>query len=184
MADLKVLGICGSLRKASFNMAALRACNELLPAGMTLQITSIADIPMFNQDVFDAGMPEPVKRLRGEIAAADGLLLASPEYNFSVSGALKNAIDWGSRAPNQVFQDKPFAMFSCTTGPVGGARGQYDLRKILAQLWAYPLPKPEVFIGNSASKFADGKLTDETTRKFLTEMLAGFRDWILRMQKK
>jgi len=93
MADLKVLGICGSLRKASLNMAALRACNELLPAGMTLQITSIADLPMFNQDVFDAGMPEPVKRLRGEITAADGVLLASPEYNFAVSGVLEKAID-------------------------------------------------------------------------------------------
>ena len=184
MADLKVLGICGSLRKASLNMAALRACNDLLPPGMTLQITSIADLPMFNQDVFDAGMPEPAKRLRAEITAADGLLLASPEYNFSVSGPLKNAIDWGSRPPNQVFQDKPVAMFSATQGPLGGPRNQYDLRKILVQLWAHPLPRPEVFIGNAASKFADGKLTDETTRKFLTELLAGFRDWIARMQKK
>ena len=183
MADLKVLGICGSLRKASLNMAALRACNDLLPPGMTLQITSIADLPMFNQDVFDAGMPEPVKRLRGEITAADGVLLASPEYNFSVSGPLKNAIDWGSRPPNQVFQDKPVAMFPATQGPLGGPRNQYDLRKILVQLWAHPLPRPEVFIGNAASKFADGKLTDETTRKFLTELLAGFKDWILRMQK-
>src|SRR3954452_14906518 len=107
MADLKVLGICGSLRKASLNMAALRACNELLPPGLTLHITSIADLPMINQDVLDAGIPEPVKRLRDEITAADGLLLASPEYNFSVSAPLKNAIDWGSRPPNQVFQDKP-----------------------------------------------------------------------------
>ena len=184
MADLKVLGICGSLRKASLNMAALRACNELLPAGMTLQITSIADLPMFNQDVFDAGMPEPVKRLRGEITAADGVLFASPEYNFSVSGPLKNAIDWGSRPPNQVFQDKPVAMFSATPGPLGGARVQYDLRRILSQLWAYPLPRPEVFIGNAPAKFADGKLADETTRKFLTELLSGFKDWIVRMQKK
>jgi chromate reductase len=184
MADLKVLGICGSLRKASLNMAALRACNELLPSGLTLQITSIADLPMINQDVLDAGMPGPVKRLRDEITAADGLLLASPEYNFSVSAPLKNAIDWGSRPPNQVFQDKPVAMFSATPGPLGGARVQYDLRRILSQLWAYPLPRPEVFIGNAPSKFADGKLTDETTRKFLTELLAGFRDWILRMQKK
>jgi chromate reductase len=184
VADLKILGICGSLRKASLNMAALRACNELLPQGMALQITSIADIPMYNQDVFDAGMPEPVKRLRGEIAAADGILLASPEYNFSVSGPLKNAIDWASRTPNQAFQDKPVAMFSATQGPVGGARNQYDLRRILTQLWAYPLPRPEVFIGNAAGKFADGKLTDETTRKFLGELLAGFKDWIFRMQKK
>src|SRR5450631_3178156 len=116
MADLKVLGISGSLRKASFNTAALRACADLMPPGMTLKITSIADIPMFNQDVFDAGLPEPVKRIRAEIAAADGLLLASPEYNFSVSGALKNVIDWGSRAPNQVFLEKPVAIFSATGG--------------------------------------------------------------------
>jgi len=129
-------------------------------------------------------MPEPVKRLRAEIAAADGLLLASPEYNFSVSAPLKNAIDWGSRPPNQVFQDKPVAMFSATPGPLGGARVQYDLRRILSQLWAYPLPRPEVFIGHAPAKFADGKLTDETTRKFLTELLAGFKDWIVRMQKK
>ena len=184
MADLKLLGICGSLRKASLNMAALRACNELMPQGMALQITSIADIPMYNQDVFDAGMPEPVKRLRGEIAAADGLLLASPEYNFSLSAPLKNAIDWGSRAPNQVFQDKPVAIFSCTPGPLGGARVQYDLRRILSQIWAFPLPRPEVFIGNAPSKFGEGRLTDETTRKFLSELLVGFKDWIVRMQKK
>jgi chromate reductase len=184
MADLKILGICGSLRKASLNMAALHACNELLPPGVTLQIASIADIPMYNQDVFDAGMPEPVSRLRSEIAAADGLLFASPEYNFSLSAPLKNAIDWASRPPNQAFQDKPCAMFSCTPGPLGGARVQYDLRRMLAQLWAYPLPRPEVFIGNAPSKFAEGKLTDETTRKFLAELLAGFRDWIVRLQKK
>jgi chromate reductase, NAD(P)H dehydrogenase (quinone) len=183
MADLKVLGICGSLRKGSFNMIALRTCNELMPQGMTMQIASIADIPMFNQDVFDAGMPEPVKRLRGEIAAADGILFASPEYNFSLSGALKNAIDWASRPPNQSFQEKPVAMFSCTQGPLGGPRNQYDLRRILVQLWAHPLPRPEVFVGNAASKFADGKLTDETTRKFLSDLLAGFKDWIVRMQK-
>ncbi len=182
---MKILGICGSLRKASFNMAALRACSELMPQGMTLEITSIADLPMFNQDVFDAGMPEPVKRLRGEIAAADALLIACPEYNFSVSGALKNAIDWGSRAPNQVFLDKPIAIFSATTGPVGGARVQYDLRRILAQLWGHVLPRPEVFIGNAASKFdVQGRLTDETTRKFLIDLLTGFKDWIIRMQPR
>lgn len=185
MADFKVLGICGSLRKGSLNMAALRACNDLLPQGMTLQITSIADLPMYNQDVFDASMPEPVKRLRSEIAAADGLLFACPEYNFSLSAALKNAIDWASRPPNQAFQEKPVAMFSCTPGPLGGARVQYDLRRILVQLWAHPLPRPEVFIGMAPSKFdPQGKLTDETSRKFLTDLLAGFRDWIARMQPK
>jgi len=185
MADLKVLGISGSLRKGSFNTSALRTCAELMPAGMTLSYARIDDIPLFNQDVFDAGLPDSVKRFRAEVAAADGLLIASPEYNFSVTAALKNAIDWGSRAPNQVFQDKPVAIFSATTGPVGGVRNQYDLRRMLIQLWGHVLPRPEVFIGNAASKFdAQGKLTDETTRKFLSDLLVGFKDWIVRMQKK
>jgi chromate reductase len=185
VADLKVLGICGSLRKASFNMAALRACSELMPQGMKLNITSIADIPMYNQDVFDAGLPDAVKRLRSEIAAADGLLIASPEYNFSLSAPLKNAIDWASRPPNQAFQDKPVAIFSASGGPLGGARVQYDLRRILGQLWAHVLPRPEVFIGSAGSKFdAQGRLTDETTRKFLSDLLVGFKDWIARMQPK
>ena len=183
MAELKVLGITGSLRKASYNTAALRTCLELLPQGMSLRITSIADIPMFNQDVYEAGLPEPAKRFRAEVAEADGLLIASPEHNFSVSAALKNAIDWGSRAPNQVFLEKPVAIFSATGGPLGGARVQYDLRRILGQLVAHVQPKPEVFIGGAASKFdAQGKLTDEAARKFLTELLAGFKVWIERMR--
>jgi len=185
MADVKILGICGSLRKASLNMAALRACNELLPSGMTMRITSIADLPMFNQDVFDAGLPEPARRLRAEIAEADGVLLACPEYNFSLSGALKNAIDWASRPPNQAWQDKPVAIFSATQGPLGGARVQYDVRRILVQLWAHVLPRPEVFIGMAPSKFdAQGKLTDENTRKFLADLLTGFKPWIERMKVK
>ena len=184
MADLKVLGISGSLRKASFNTAALRACTELTPPGMSLQIASYADLPMFNQDVLDAGMPEPVKRIRDEITRADGLLIVSPEYNFSVPAPLKNLSDWGSRAPNQVFQDKPIAIFSVAPGPVGGTRMQYDLRKMLVQLWGHVLPRPEVYITHAAAKFQDGKLTDETSRKFVAELLAGFRVWIERMSHK
>jgi chromate reductase len=185
MADLKVLGISGSLRKNSFNSAALRTCAELMPAGMKLSYARIDDIPLFNQDVFDAGLPESAKRFRAEVAAADGLLIASPEYNFSVPAALKNAIDWGSRAPSQVFQDKPIAIFSASGGPLGGARVQYDLRRILGQLWGHVLPRPEVFIGNAAGKFdAQGRLTDETTRKFLGELLTGLQAWIVRMQRK
>ena len=185
MADLKVLGICGSLRKASLNMAALRACGELLPPGMKLEIaTGLGDLPLFNQDLLDAGMPEPVKRLREQIAAADGLLIVSPEYNFSVPAPLKNLIDWGSRAPNQVFQDKPIAIASVAPGPVGGARMQYDLRKMLVQLWGLVLPRPEVFIVNAAAKFSDGRLTDEASRKFLGELLAGFAAWIPRVKVK
>jgi chromate reductase, NAD(P)H dehydrogenase (quinone) len=185
MADLKVLGITGSLRKASFNTAALRACAELMPQGMSLQITSIADIPMYNQDVFDAGLPEPAKRFRAELAAADGVLIASPEYNFSVTPALKNAIDWASRPPNQVWQDKPVAIFSASIGPMGGARVQYDLRRILGQIWGHVLPRPEVFIGSAQGKFdAQGQLIDETTRKLLRDLLAGFKPWIERMKPR
>ena len=185
MADLKILGISGSLRKASLNTAALRTCAELMPAGMTMTYARIDDIPLFNQDVFDAGLPESAKRFRAEVAAADGVLIASPEYNFSLTAALKNAIDWGSRPPNQVWQDKPIAIFSVSQGPMGGARVQYDLRRILGQIWGHVLPRPEVFIGSAPSKFdAQGKLTDETTRKFLTDLLVGFKTWIIRMQVK
>ncbi len=180
---MKILGISGSLRKASYNTAILRACAELMPQGMTLQIARIDDLPLYNQDVFDAGMPEPARRFRGEVAAADAVLIASPEYNFSLSAPLKNAIDWGSRPPSQVFHDKPMAIFSASPGPLGGARVQYDLRRILGQLWAHVLPRPEVFIGMAAGKFdAQGRLTDETTRKFLADLLVGLQGWIARVR--
>jgi len=181
---MKILGISGSLRKASHNSAILRACAELMPQGMTLSIARIDDLPLFNQDIFDAGLPEPAKRIRAEITAADGVLIASPEYNFSLTAALKNAIDWASRPPSQCWQDKPVAIFSASQGPLGGARVQYDLRRILGQLWAHVLPRPEVFIGSGPTKFTDGKLTDEATRKFLTDLLAGFKPWIERMRVK
>jgi chromate reductase len=180
---MQILGISGSLRKASYNTAALRACSELMPAGMSLRITSIADLPLFNQDVFDAGIPEPAKRLRAEIAEADGVLIACPEYNFSLSAALKNAIDWASRPPSQSWQDKPVAIFSATQGPLGGARVQYDARRILGQLWAHVLPRPEVFIGSAPGKFdAQGRITDEATKKFLADLLTGFKPWVERMK--
>jgi chromate reductase len=182
--ELKILGVCGSLRKASLSMAALRACNGLMPAGMSMSIAQIGDIPMYNQDVFDAGIPQPAKRFYDEVAAADGVLIASPEYNFSLPPVLKNAIDWVSKMPKQPFDNKPIALFSASQGPLGGARVQYDLRRILVQLWGLVLPRPEVFIGVAQTKFdKDGKLTDEATKKFLTDLLAGFKPWIERMKK-
>ena len=185
MADLKVLGVSGSLRKASLNTAALKACAGLMPAGMSMTVAQIGDLPMYNQDLFDAGIPQPAKRFYDEVAAADGVLIASPEYNFSVTPALKNAIDWVSKMPNQPFSYKPIAIISASQGPMGGARVQYDLRRIVGQLWGLILPKPEVFIGVAQTKFdKEGRLTDETTRKFLTDLLAGFKDWIVRMQRK
>lgn len=182
--DIRILGICGSLREKSYNLYALRTARELMPAGMSLEITSIADIPLFNQDVCDQGFPPSVAKFRSEIAAADGLLFASPEYNYSVTGVLKNAIDWASRPPDQPFQNKPVTMISATVGLKGGVSGQYDLRKILAQLGSFAMVRPEVFIGMEASKFdAGGKLTDETTRKFMTDQMLAFRDWIARVKK-
>jgi chromate reductase len=182
---MKILGISGSLRKASYNTAILRACAGLMPQGMTLEIAEIGDLPLFNQDVFDAGLPAPVQRVRAAISAADGVLIASPEYNFSLTPALKNAIDWSSRPPNQSWQDKPVAIFSASGGPLGGARVQYDIRRILGQLWAHVLPRPEVFIGGVQGKVdAQGQITDEATRKFLTDLLAGFGTWVKRMEKK
>jgi len=182
--DIRILGICGSLREKSYNLYALKAVREIMPEGMSLEITSIADIPLFNQDVCDKGFPAPVAKFRSEIGAADGLLFASPEYNYSVTGVLKNAIDWASRPPEQPFQNKPVAMISATVGLKGGVSGQYDLRKILAQLGSFAMVRPEVFIGMEASKFdAGGKLTDETTRKFMTDQMLAFRDWIARVKK-
>ncbi|MBV8029935.1 MAG: NAD(P)H-dependent oxidoreductase [Betaproteobacteria bacterium] len=182
---LNILGISGSLRKASYNTAALRACASLLPSGMKLSFADIGDLPMYNQDVFDSGIPAPVRRFEAELRAADAVLIASPEYNFSIPPVLKNAIDWVSKLPNQPWQDKPAAIFSASQGPMGGARVQYDLRKVLGQLWCHILPKPEVFIGAAQTKIdARGQITDETTRKFLTDLLAGFKPWILRMKAK
>jgi len=182
-AGYKVLGICGSLRQKSFNMAALKTAGELMPPGLKLEITSIADLPMYNADIQEKGFPAAATRLRDEILAADALLFASPENNWSVSACLKNVIDWMSRFKQQPFQNKPAAVFSATGGPVGGARVQYDLRRMLSGLGVVWLARPEVFIGNAASKFSEGKLTDETTRKFLTEQMVAFEDWIKRMKR-
>jgi chromate reductase len=183
-AAFQVLGICGSLRQKSYNMAALRAAGELMPSGLKLRITSIAELPIYNFDVQEKGFPTPVTRLRDEILGADAVLFASPEYNWTIGSPLKNAIDWMSRFQPVPFQNKPAAVISASGGALGGARGQYDLRRSLAGLGVYWLAKPEVFIGMAPSKFGpDGKLTDEMTRKFLTDQMVAFEDWIRRMKR-
>ena len=182
MTTLNILGISGSLRAKSYNHQALQAAAQVMPEGMQLQIADYADIPLFNQDVLSAGVPASVESLRARIAAADAVLSASPEYNFSVAGVLKNAIDWLSRTTPQPFKDKPVAMLSATMGPLGGARSQYDLRKILGGLEAIVLPKPEVFIGMAQNRFdANGVLTDEATRKMLTDQMSALKAWIARV---
>ena len=181
---LSILGLCGSLRAKSLNLAALKAAGEVMPAGMTLTIANFDDMPIYNQDVQDQGWPAPASRVRDQIAAADAVLMATPEYNWTVGAPLKNVIDWMSRFKDQPFQNKPVAMISATGGPVGGVRGQLDLRRIMATLGGQVLVRPEVFIGNAASKFSpDGKLTDETTRKFMTEQMVALQDLIARVKR-
>lgn len=180
---VKILGIAGSLRKGSFNAAALRAARELAPAGMTIEIFDIAGIPLYNEDVKAQGFPPLVADLRAKIKAADGLLLATPEYNYSVSGVLKNTIDWASRPPEQPFDGKPVALMGASGGALGTARAQYHLRQMFIFLNAHILNRPEVFIGGAASKFdAEGKLTDQPTRDFIASMLVAFDTWIKKLK--
>src|SRR3954470_22198265 len=139
---------------------------------------------MYNFDVQQKGFPAPVEQLKQDIAKADAILFASPEYNYSVSGALKNAIDWESRYQDQPFKWKPCSFLSCTGGPLGGGRSFADLRKIMLGLNAMMMPPPDAFVGNSQTKFdADLKLTDEATKKFLTDHMKSFQDWIGRIKK-
>jgi chromate reductase len=185
MADtrvVRVLGICGSLRKSSYNRAALRAASELLPDGMSLILAEIADIPLYNEDVRQAGFPPPVQRLREAIAAADALLFATPEYNYSVSGVLKNAIDWASRPPDQPFNGKPVAVMGASAGLWGTSRAQYHLRQSCVFLNMLPINKPEVLIAQAQNKFdAEGRLTDQTTRDLIAQLLVALRDWARRL---
>ncbi len=177
--NLSIVGICGSLRGASFNRMALKVAGEVMPPGMSLTMFDLKGVPLFDGDVLAAGMPPAAASLREAIRKADGVLFGSPEYNFSVSGVLKNAIDWASRGTDQPFNGKPFAIISATQGPLGGARSQYDLRKFLLFLNAHGLNKPEIFIGGAQNKFdAAGKLNDEPTRKIMGEQMVAFRDHI------
>jgi chromate reductase len=183
MATMRILAICGSLRKASYNRLALNALAELAPADVEIDVCGLDDIPIFSQDVFDeSGFPPAVAALRSAIAAADGVIIGTPEYYHSFPGVLKNAIDFaGSKPP--VFGGKPVAIMSSAPSVHGGSRAQYDLRKVLQALDALVLTRPEIFIGRADQKFdSAGRLSDETTRTALAEFLAAFRTWIVRLQ--
>jgi chromate reductase len=182
---ISVLGICGSLRKGSYNMAALRTAIEQKPAGMTVEVADISQIPLYNEDVRAQGFPPPVQKLRDQIAAADALLFACPEYNYSMSGVLKNAIDWASRPPDQPFAGKPCAILGAAAGMAGSARAQGDLRRSMVFLDMHPLNKPEVLIGQAQTKFDDqGRLTDEAARGFIRDMMAALDRWARQIGKK
>ena len=175
---VSVLGICGSLRKGSYNMATLRTAIALKPAGMNVTVADISQIPLYDEDVRAQGFPPPVETLRRQIAAADALLFACPEYNYSMTGVLKNAIDWASRPPDQPFAGKPCAIIGAAAGMAGSARAQYDLRRSCVFLDMHPLNKPEVLIGQAQTKFdADGNLTDEAAKGFIRDLMANLVGW-------
>ena len=187
-ANLGVLTICGSLRKGSYNAMVQRALPGLAPAGMTLKpAPSFADFPIYNADIQNTtGFPAAVNALADAIRAADGVIIITPEYNFSIPGGLKNAIDWVSRLQHQPFAGKPIALQSASPGPVGGARVQYDVRRAMVFLDAFTLNKPEIFVGNCVSKFDEktGELKDETTRNLIKQQLAAFAPFISRVAGK
>jgi chromate reductase len=168
----RVLGLCGSLRTRSHNLSALRAAAELMPDGHTLEIATLHGIPVYDADEQVRGFSPAVVALARALGECDAVLIASPEYNFGIPGGLKNAIDWLSRLPEQPFKGKPVAIIGAATGPLGTARMQYELRKVLQCLEADVLAKPEVFIGMAATKFDNaGRLVDDTTRGFIAQAL-------------
>lgn len=172
MNEINILGIVGSLRKDSYNHFALKAAQELLPDGVALNLIELHGIPLFNQDI-EMKMPAAVVELKHRILAADAILFATPEYNYSVSGVLKNAIDWASRPFGEsAWTGKPAALMGASPGSLGTARAQYHLRQILV---AFDMPlvnRPEVMIGNAGKCFApDGRLTDAPTREHIEKLL-------------
>ena len=185
MADQKVLVICGSLRKASFNAALARALPALAPEGMKLiTAPTIGTIPLYNADVQEAGFPAPVEELAAAIRAADGVLFVTPEYNWSMPGVLKNAIDWLSRMKEQPFKEKPVAIQSASQGPLGGARMQYHWRMSMTFVGAFIFGTPEVFVGLAQNKFAKDtlELTDQPTKDAIKAQLAAFSKFIERVK--
>ncbi|HXF13882.1 MAG TPA: NAD(P)H-dependent oxidoreductase [Terriglobales bacterium] len=173
MSDkFKIIGICGSLRKASYNLAALKAAQELSPAEAEIEIFDLAGIPVYNQD--DEGKPPArVAELKSKVQAANAVLIATPEYNYSIPGPLKNAIDWASRPYGQsCWNGKPVALMGASPGTLGTARAQYHLRQCFVFLNMYALNAPEVMISAAQQRFdASGKLTDETSRKLIRQLV-------------
>ncbi len=181
--SISVLGICGSLRKGSFNRAALNIAIELAPPGMEVTVADIASIPLYDEDVRAQGFPPSVETLRQQIRAADALLFACPEYNYSMSGVLKNAIDWASRPPDQPFAGKPVAMLGAAASMAGSARAQLHLRGSCVFLDMHPLNKPEVLIFQAQNKFdADGKLTDDTACGLIRDLMTTLYQWTLQIR--
>lgn len=178
-----ILGFAGSLRKQSYNKAILAAALEMVPDDATLEVFDLEGIPPFNQDLEDQP-PDKVKEFKAKIRAADAILIATPEYNYSIPGVLKNAIDWASRPyGDNAFDGKPVAMMGASVGMLGTARAQYDLRRSFVFLNLLPLNQPEVMVPLVQDKVeSSGRVTDEKTRKKIKELLQSLVAWTRRMK--
>ncbi len=185
---LNVLTICGSLRRASYNAMLAGSLQGLAPAGMKVTGSPpIGTMPLYNYDIqVESGFPAPVGALVDAIREADGVAIVTPEYNYSVPGVLKNAIDWVSRVPNQPFAGKPVAIQSASPSLLGGARAQYHLRQMLVFLDAFVLNRPEitVMLVNKKADEQQGIITDESTRDLIRQQLAGFAGLINRVGRR
>jgi chromate reductase, NAD(P)H dehydrogenase (quinone) len=182
-SSINVLAFAGSLRKASWNRGLLRAAQQAVPSDVTIEIVDIADIPLYSEDVRQQGFPLAVQDFRDRIRAVDALLIATPEYNYSVPGVLKNAIDWASRPPDQPFQDKPIALMGASAGMFGTTRAQHHLRQSFVFLDGRLLARPEVLIPAAAQKFDEqGNLTDEPSRKLVADLLVALAAWTRRLK--
>ena len=175
---IRILGIAGSLRRQSYNRAALRAAAQLAPEGAAVEIFELDGIPGFNQDD-EQNPPAKVVELKRRIREADAILFVTPEYNYSVPGVLKNAIDWASRPyGDSAWNGKPAAIMGASIGTIGTARAQYHLRQMMVFLNMFPLNQPEVMIGNAGDRFDEsGNLADETTKDYIRKLLQSLIDW-------
>lgn len=182
--SVKILGIAGSLRKGSYNRAALRAAQKLVPNNARLEIFELDGIPPFNQDL-EMQPPQAVSELKNKVRSADAILFVTPEYNYSVSGVLKNAIDWGSRPyGDSAWEGKPAAIMGASIGMMGTVRAQYHLRQMFVFLNMYALNRPEVMIPRAADKFdAQGNLIDNDTRERIRELLSALVAWAIRLKQ-
>src|SRR5690349_18842411 len=185
-ADIaSILGFAGSLRRDSFNKQALRAAQKLVPQGVTLEIFELDGIPLFNQDE-EKNPPAKAAELKSKIRAADAILICTPEYNYSIPGVLKIAIDWASRPyGDSAWAKKPVAIMGASPGALGTARAQYHLRQMFVFLDMYAVNQTEVMIANAAQRFdAQGNLTDETSRKLIQQLLQNLVGWCQRVEQR
>jgi chromate reductase len=181
-APVKIIGLSGSLRQRSFNTGLLHAARELAPDGVTIEIADLSQLPLYNDDVRQAGYPAPVAALRAALASADAVLFATPEYNYSVPGVLKNAIDWASRPPDPPRAGRPAAVMGASGGLSGTMRAQYHLRQMMVFLDVPMLSRPEVFVQKAGERFdADGRLVDEDTRAHVAKLVAALVAWTHRL---